>query len=199
MIYVMRHGESVVNGENHVICRRRDGDLTATGREQSEKAARWLMNKGVTQIRHSPYDRAYQTAAIIGAVLDVVPVVDEGLSEMNCGNLEGRSDDTAWEIWAEVYRRWCLYEVDARFPGGESYGEAAQRVRQVLERCAQTTTLLITHGGIMRSVIPPLCIQSPALLRLERLVHTSLIVLEPCDADKYNCSAWNLIDHLSVP
>ena len=35
MIYLMRHGESVVNVERRLTCRKYDGDLTDKGRDQA--------------------------------------------------------------------------------------------------------------------------------------------------------------------
>ena len=42
MIYVMRHGESVVNVQRRLTCRQYDGDLTDNGREQAQKATFWF-------------------------------------------------------------------------------------------------------------------------------------------------------------
>ncbi len=121
MIYLMRHGESVVNVEHRLTCRKYDGDLTDTGREQVEKAARWFVNKGLTRIVHSPFHRAQQTAQIVGAAVGLTPTVDAGLAEMDCGDLEWRTDEEGWAIWSSVYQRWLLFEPEARFPGGELY------------------------------------------------------------------------------
>ena len=198
MIYLMRHGESTVNIEHRLTCRQYDGDLTDKGRDQAAKAARWFVGKGLTQIRYSPFHRAQQTAEIIGSAVGVIPVEEVGLCEMDCGNLEGRSDEAARVIWTQVYERWCLFEVDARFPEGESYGEAVARFKCALGQVSpDETTLLVTHGGITRSVIPPLCVNAAALQRVDHLDNTGMIVLEHYDSDRYSCSAWNLIEHLS--
>ena len=194
----MRHGESVVNVEHRLTCRQYDGDLTAKGRAQTEKAARWFVGKGVTQIRYSLFHRAEQTARIIGDAIGVSPIGDADLCEMDCGNLEGRTDEAAWKIWTLVYERWCLFDLDARFPEGESYGEAVERFKRALSHAtSEESTLLVTHGGITRTVIPPLCINAAALQRVDHLDNTGMIVLEHYDADRYSCSSWNLIEHLS--
>jgi probable phosphoglycerate mutase len=198
MIYLMRHGESVVNVERRLTCRKRDGDLTANGRAQSEKAARWFADKAITQIRYSPFHRVEQTAQIVGAVVGVTPVADDDLCEMDCGNLEWRTDEAAWATWTSVYSRWLLFDLEARFPEGESYAEAVARFRRALSNASpEGNTLLVTHGGVTVTTIPPLCVNAAAMQRVEHLVNTGIIILEHYDSDRYSCSAWNLTEHLS--
>jgi probable phosphoglycerate mutase len=197
MIYLMRHGESTVNVERRLTCRKRDGDLTANGRAQAEKAARWFADKQIAHIRFSPFHRAEQTAKIIGAALGSTPVPDDNLCEMDCGNLEWRTDEDAWKTWTEVYARWCLFDPDARFPEGESYGEAVVRFKRALANARpDSNTLLVTHGGVTVTVIPPLCVNVAAMQWVEHLANTGIIVLEHYDAERYSCSAWNLTEHL---
>lgn len=197
MIYVMRHGESVVNVERRLTCRKRDGDLTTSGRDQARKAAEWFRDKGLTQMRHSPFHRAQQTAEIIGVELSLTPIADEDLCEMDCGNLEWRTDAEAWGIHSSVYQRWQKFEADARFPEGESYAEAALRFSRALSRvAAEENVLLVTHGGISVTILPPLCVNAATMGWIEHLVNTGIIVLERYDAERYSCSAWNLNEHL---
>lgn len=197
MLYLMRHGESVVNVERRLTCRKREGDLTANGRAQAEKAARWFADKHITQIRHSPFHRAEQTARIVGAALGITPIPDDDLCEMDCGDLEWRTDEESWKIWADVYLRWRTFDLEARFPGGESYGEAVARFSRALSQPADGSVLLVTHGGVSVSVLPPLCVNAAAMQMVEHLANTGIIILEHYDSDRYSCSAWNLTEHLS--
>ncbi len=198
MIYLMRHGESVVNVEHRLTCRKYDGDLTEQGRDQAAKAARWFADKGISQIRFSPFHRAEQTARFVADTVGIEPVADVDLCEMDCGNLEGRTDEAAWAIWTQVYERWLLFDLDARYPEGESYAEAVARFKRALSKCSpDENTLLVTHGGVTRTVIPPLCVNAAALQRVDHLGNTGIIILEHYDSDRYSCSAWNLVEHLS--
>ncbi len=113
---------------------------------------------------------------------------------MDCGDLDWRTDDEGWAVWTGVYQRWLKFEPEARFPGGEFYAEAVARFQQSLARVAvDETVLLVTHGGVTVTVIPPLCANFAALQMVEHLVNTGIIVLEHYDADRYSCSAWNLV------
>ena len=198
MITLMRHGESTVNVERRLTCRKYDGDLTDNGRDQAARAARWFADKGLSAIRYSPFHRAQQTAEIVGAALGITPEADADLCEMDCGSLEWRTDEESWAVWTSVYQRWLLFEPDARFPGGESYAEAVTRFKRALDRCdPDQNVLLVTHGGVTVTVIPPLCVNAAALQWVEHLVNTGIIVLEHYDAERYSCSAWNLAEHLN--
>ncbi len=196
----MRHGESTVNVEHRLTCRKYDGDLTAKGREQAEGAARWFADKGLTRIVTSPFDRARQTAQIVGDAVGLTPTIDAGLCEMDCGDLEWRTDEEGWAIWTDVFQRWLMHQPEARYPGGELYAEAVARVQQSLARiAADETVLLVTHGGVTLTVIPSLCVNAVALQNVEHLGNTGIIVLEHDDHARLSCSAWNLAEHLGRP
>jgi phosphohistidine phosphatase SixA len=89
----MRHGEA---GESP------DGDahraLTARGHAQAQTAARGLKLLGVKPqaLWHSPYRRAHETAAIVGAALAVPLVVDDRLVP------DADPDVAAAALWSEA-------------------------------------------------------------------------------------------------
>ena len=204
-IHLMRHGESTVNVNRTLSGKSYEGDLTDLGREQAVKAARWLADKGITHIRHSPFHRAQQSAEIVGAALGLSIIEDRDLCEMNSGDLHGRSDEEAWDIFMSVFVRWLQADPDARYPGGESWAEGNERMKRALAAVPRdSTTLLVTHGGIVESVIPYLCVNAAALQRTGEFFHTAFAVLEPYDegslvgamSERYNCLSWNLHDHL---
>ena len=198
MIYLMRHGESIVNVERALPCRRLDGDLTELGREQSLRAAQWLTDKSITQIRTSPIHRAMQTAAIIAEAHGVNLVVDDDLREADCGDVENMPFDEALTVWRRIYVRWLLFDAEARFPGGESYVEARERFIRALGKCPRNeSVLLVTHSDITHTVIPPSCVNAAALQRVAPLDNTGIVILEHYDTERYICSAWNLVEHLS--
>src|SRR5688572_483104 len=157
LLYIMRHGESVVNLEHRLRCGRYEGDLTETGRNQAHQAGKWLKHKNIGVICASPFHRTQQTAAIISSYLNLPVITDEGLCELNCGSLESQADGvkTFWKI----YQRWLAGDTEAHYPDGESLREGMERYSRVLQKvCSvQGNVLLITHGGISRAVIPLLC------------------------------------------
>ncbi|MBZ0275673.1 MAG: histidine phosphatase family protein [Anaerolineae bacterium] len=195
LIYLMRHGQSVVNIERRLTCRKPDGDLTDLGREQAAKAGDWLADKGITRLLHSPFHRAEQTAQIVAPKLKLTPVMVDDLREMDCGSLERRTDDDAWGEFMAVFRRWKKGDWEATYPGGESYRQGFERFSRCLNAVTETT-LLVTHGGISIAVVPYLCVNAAALQGVGDLDNTGLVVLEPYDSGRYICRSWNLIEHL---
>lgn len=198
LIYIMRHGQSMVNVENRLTCKQYEGDLTDMGRLQAAKAGSWLVDKNISRIIHSPFHRAEQTAQIVGTALAVTLTASQGLCEMDCGDLEGRTDDEAWAAWREVWTRWKNAEPAAVFPGGESYAQAQARYSRVIhDTSPDDNTLLVTHGGITICVVPYLCVNAAALQGELALDNTGMVVLERYDqSGRYICRSWNLTEHL---
>ena len=197
MIYLLRHGESIVNVEQRLTCKIYDGDLTDTGRKQARLAGNWLAEKNITKIFTSPFHRAIQTANIIGELVNITPEIADDLREMDCGEFEGHTDAFAWEQWRTIFNEWRRGQWEARFPGGESYREAYNRFARILHETTFTeNAVLISHGSITLSVVPYLCVNAAALQRVDALANTGMIVLEPYDMGRYACLSWGLVEHL---
>jgi broad specificity phosphatase PhoE len=197
LIYVMRHAQSTVNIERRLTCRKIEGDLTALGRNQALKAAEWLSGKSITNIVHSPFHGATQTAQIITEKLGLPCAATNDLCEMDCGDFEWKSDKASWYAWRAIYERWQQRDWKAAYPGGESYQQGFDRFNCCLMSVkADETALLVTHGGITTTVVPYLCVNAAALQGNRKLDHTGMIVLEPYGDGRYICRAWNQTDHL---
>jgi broad specificity phosphatase PhoE len=197
MIYIMRHGESIVNVERRLTGRTLEGGLTDLGREQTAKAAVWLRDKGITAIYASPFERAQETAQIIGRALGLIPTPADGLREMDCGDFDGRTDYEAWEAFGLVFKQWLEGDRRATYPGGESYQQGFTRYSAVLSQLESCETpLLVRHGGITISVLPYLCVNAAALQGDKEIHNTGFVVLERYDTGRYICRSWNLVEHL---
>lgn len=198
-LYLMRHAQSIPNVERRISCRSYAGDLTPLGQQQAQQAAAWLRDKGITALRVSPYARTLQTAAAIAPAFGLTPLLDDDLREFDCGDLDQRTDDAAREQFHQIYERWLKADWQARFPGGEAYAEGCARFSRALHRAAEqgATTLLVTHGGIIRTIVPYLCVNAAALQRVSIPDNAAFVVLEPYDAERYICKAWNWRDHLA--
>lgn len=197
LIYIMRHGQSTVNIERRITCRKLEGDLTPKGQEQAHKAGQWLQHKGITSIIHSPFHRAIQTAEIINNHLNLPTSLSDDLREMDCGSLEWRTDEAGWNEFYGIYERWQQRDWNATYPGGESYKQGFDRFNHCLMNLnSAETTLLVTHGGISVSVLPYLCVNAAALQGTLKLENTGVVILEPYGDGRYICRAWNQTAHL---
>ncbi|MBI1280287.1 MAG: hypothetical protein GC179_19330 [Anaerolineaceae bacterium] len=197
LIYVMRHGQSVLNVEHRLSGGKYDGDLTTLGQTQAHQVGNWLRDKGITKIAHSPFHRAVQTAEIIGEHLGLPITPDNDLAEINCGDLDWRTDEDSWAAWRAIYEHWLQCDWRATYPSGESYQQGFDRFNRCLMGIkADDTPLLVTHGGISTTVIPYLCVNAAALQGSRMLDYTGIIVLEPYGDGRYICRAWNQTEHL---
>jgi serine/threonine-protein phosphatase PGAM5 len=75
LLYLARHGESEATGAANP----EDGELTETGRQQSELLGKRLQGIPFAAIHHSPWTRAVQTAAIVAERLPGIPLVSSDL------------------------------------------------------------------------------------------------------------------------
>ena len=159
-----RHGENVANLTRTFSYRVFDGDLTGTGRQQAANLARRLADgagEPVGLLACSPLRRARQTAEIVGHRLGLAVALElEDLREVNVGELDGRSDEEAWDTYARVIAAWKAGETEVRFPGGEDCAELCARLRRALAAAARSAgdrrSLLVAHGANLRAALPGL-------------------------------------------
>lgn len=159
-----RHGENVANLTRTFSYRVFDGDLTARGRRQAQELARQLATDGgesVTYLASSPLRRARQTADFVGERLGLAVGAElDDLRELNVGALDGRSDDQAWDTYAEVLGAWKAGQAHVRFPGGEDLNELRERIWQamltVAHSCRGGRAVIVAHGANLRAALPSL-------------------------------------------
>lgn len=198
LIYIIRHGQSVVNAQRILRCKMRDGDLTDLGLEQAGKAAEWFADKSIDMIYASPFDRTQQTAGIVGKKLGLTPLVQDDLGEIDCGDLEKIEGQPAFDAWHAVFDRWRGGDFGPVYPNGESFHQCMARFTRALRLAhPDQNTLLVSHGGITLGTIPYLCVNAAAMQRLDHLDFTGIVILEHYDQERWNCVSWNLIEHLA--
>jgi broad specificity phosphatase PhoE len=149
-----RHGENVANLTRTLSYRVFDGDLTDVGRRQARELGERLAVRAAGPVRLlacSPLRRARQTADIVGQRLGLPVAMElDDLREVNVGELDGRSDAQAWEIYTAVLAAWRagIYtavlaawragDTRARFPDGENRDELCARLLRALTEVARS-------------------------------------------------------------
>lgn len=155
--YIFRHGETELNRQKRWQGSGMDYDLTENGIVQAQKLAAKLQGKGIEIIFSSPLRRAFHTAEIAAAVFGVPVAVENDLRECFYGEAEGRLIADLQREVPQIVNNWNRPQFwDLRFEGGESKGEALQRVLAVLERLAKENADVIgiaIHGGTMASLL----------------------------------------------
>jgi len=89
-IFLIRHGQDCDN-KNGILNGHRDTSLTDLGRQQSLLVASRLKKENIEIIYSSPLKRTYETALIIGNILEVGKIIiEKDLIERNFGILTGK-------------------------------------------------------------------------------------------------------------
>ncbi len=163
VLHWARHGENVANLSGTFSYRVFDGDLTSRGMTQAQHLADRLhaATDRYGLLVCSPLRRARQTAQIVSDRLGL-PVAAEldDLREVNVGELDGRADAAAWQVYHATLTAWRSGQLSQRFPGGESGAELAARTRRALlgiaAKAAGADALVIAHGASIRAAVPAL-------------------------------------------
>jgi broad specificity phosphatase PhoE len=184
---VVRHGQTTWNASKRWQGRA-DSPLSALGVAQARWAAETLEPFDV--VVTSNLSRARDTGAIIAEAFDAPVVVDAGLAERDVGDWTGLTFDEIEHGWPGFLER------DEHPNGWESDDEVAARAADAFRRIAKeqhgARVLVVTHGGLIRSVERSLAIPSPYLANLGGLWIT-------IDDDEIRAGdRVELIDHAAV-
>jgi broad specificity phosphatase PhoE len=130
VVHLLRHGE--VHNPDGVLYGRLPGyRLSTAGAAMAERAAEWLVGRGVTHLVSSPLERARQTAAPVAEALDLPVAVDERLIE--AGNaFEGLKVAGGRGVFRQPGNWWKLRNP-VRPSWGEPYVEIAARMLAAVE------------------------------------------------------------------
>ncbi len=152
-LFLLRHGqvagfeEKRYNGQSNV-------PLTEAGRTQMDLVCRALHDATLEAIYSSDLDRCTYGAAQLGQALGVSVFTDAALRELDCGQWQGLPWLSLAKDFPEDWQARLQDIVHHRMPGGESFHDAASRVRPVLQailtRHAGQQVALFGHGGINR-------------------------------------------------
>jgi len=108
--------------------------LNEAGRKQAQAIAGLLCKAPVKAIYSSPLERAVETAEPLAQALNLPIQIRPGLMEIDFGEWVGKTGKqmARTKLWKAVQETPSL----ARFPGGESFAEAQQRISAELSQIA---------------------------------------------------------------
>jgi len=157
-LILARHGETASNRDGLGLGLQ-DVPLTERGHHQAEALAEALADAKVDAIYSSPLRRALDTAKAIASRHGLEVVVDEGLTEMDVGELDGLTFEEMRGRYPEFLSRWLGEEAGTlRMPGGrESLQEVQERAREAVRRMAQRhgreTVVAVTHNFTIHALL----------------------------------------------
>ena len=155
-ILLLRHGETNFN-LTHRFQGRIDIPLNNEGKNQAQSLALALKDEPLKAIYSSPLIRAMETAQSIKAFHPSLPLFEEqGLIEMDLGELDGMQAGDWISQHQEFYKTWRTTPSHLKMPGGESLGEVQIRAMDTLERITKpyppgSTLLLCSHNFVNRT------------------------------------------------
>lgn len=204
-LLLIRHGQSQANVD--AIIQGDDDPLTDLGRTQAHAVGRALGERGdVTHLYASPLARARETAEIIGSYIDLAPVLEPGLAEINAGHAVGMT----WNAWTEanpdlaVRLRGETRTLEDRWEGGESGQEFADRIFEAYDRIVtqhrgtEDVVAVVSHGGPLGWIAARVHGDSMERWPYERMafVNCSISELEVDREGAHTVGAWNQASHL---
>ena len=156
-LILARHGETASNRQRLGLGRQ-DVPLTEVGRLQAEALAISLEQMPVAAVYSSPLRRALDTARAIAERQGLAVVVEEGLTEMDIGEMDGLTFEEMRQRHAEFLRRWQGDDLATlRMPGGESLQDLQERATEALRRLAERhddeTVVAVSHNFTIRVLL----------------------------------------------
>lgn len=202
-LILVRHGQTPANFDMVIDSRPPGPPLTELGREQAVVLAEALADEPVAAIYASTAVRAQQTAAPLAAALGLDVRVVDGVHEIDCGDLEGRHDREAYEIFLKTVKAWMEGDLDLPLPNGESGAQVIDRylatVGEVTARHDDATVVLVSHGGAIRLAAQALAPNVRTNLAEGGLLpNTGRVVLEGDGTTGWICTSWTGVDILAV-
>lgn len=153
-LYLIRHGEAVVNVEPVVGGMRGDTGLTPRGVAQAEQLRDRLQATreiAADVLIASTLLRARQTAEIIAPALDLPIQWEDEVQEMRVGEADGLTLQEMWDQFGvpDLYNN----PLTPIAPGGENWGQFMLRVGTAIERITRMyegkTIVIVCHGGVI--------------------------------------------------
>ncbi|MGA7055177.1 MAG: histidine phosphatase family protein [Mycobacterium sp.] len=202
-LVLLRHGQSHANVERRLDTRPPGAALTPLGRDQARAFA--TFSRGPEQpamLAHSVATRAAQTAAVIGAELNLPIHEVVGIHEVQVGELENHSDDAAVAEFNAVYERWQHGELDLRLPGGETGNEVLGRYVPVLTDLRMRyldddnwngDIVIVSHGAAIRLASAVLAGVDADFAVDHHLDNAESVVLAPITDGRWSCVRWGAL------
>lgn len=149
-VLLLRHGR-----QNSPLCNV-NVPLAMEGRRQAKLLGERLKGECVDAVWSSDLIRAVETADLINESLQVPRVIRSALKEISFGDMEGLSDAVIAERYKDFQMKRARMEEDLAYPGGECARDVIKRVLPVMEELVTydyNTVAVVTHGGVIRSMV----------------------------------------------
>ncbi len=194
-LWLIRHGETLWNREQRAQGQL-DVPLSPLGIAQAQALAKRLQHTKFNSIISSDLSRAYQTAEIVAAKLELPIRSDTAWREIHMGIQQGL---TYSELLLTGKTRY-IRPMTEPWEGGESKRDVMNRVGAALEQLytefADSRVAVFSHGGAIRGAIHVILNDLEQHLDLAERGNTSISKLEVKAANKGRLLVYNDTAHL---
>jgi broad specificity phosphatase PhoE len=202
-LLLIRHGET---DDNHRRVFQGQGGrgLNARGREQALRLAARFERVGLraSALYCSDLERARETADLLAGALQLAPILDPALREVDVGTWQGLGYT---EIEASFPDEWAAWRrgVDFKRGGGETYAELGNRVAAAIDGFvaahAGGRVVIVSHGAAIKVFVGRVLGLDAAGLRRYRVASNTGVTLVERE-DGADCLViWNDASHLEDP
>ena len=152
--YILRHAAKKKGDFFNPRLRHQDEPISQIGQEQAQKLVAYFADKGITSIYVSAYQRTGQTIAPLAGNLNLLPIVDERLNEIDNGLFDGMTEEELRQKFPTELQALRERKAGFRFPEGETGEEAFARIiaflneKQTLHQ--EENILVVSHDGLIR-------------------------------------------------
>jgi len=176
-----------------------DSPLSDRGRVQASAVAARLATEDFTTIYTSDLGRAAATAEVVAAASGIPANPDKRLRERHAGILQGVLEQEAGARYPALFEDLTNPDPDLAIPGGESARQVQQRIAplldEILQRHPNQTVALVTHGGVIRTLLWYLLDTAFSSARRAKVDNTSLSTFLR-EAGCWTLATWNDTAHL---
>lgn len=168
-----------------------DIPLNQAGLRQAEAIANRVSQERWDMVYSSDLTRAYKTSEMISAALGIDSITtDARLREINCGLIEGTTEEERILQWGE---QWRLKDI-----GMEPYDEVAMRGIEFLDeisfRYPDQHVLIVSHGALIGLTLQRLL---PEFFTKTYIDNAALTVIKRNRDDNiWQCNLYNCTKHL---
>lgn len=195
---LVRHGETEWNAERR-IQGQIDVGLNATGRRQARAAGRRLAASGITALYSSDLQRAWATAAGIGAAIGLDPRPAPELRERRYGVFEGLTYEELKARHPAGYAAFMQRDPDYDFETGESlkamYARVAARLQALAAAHPGETIAVVLHGGVL-DIVNRFMRGTPLEAPRDFLIPNAGLNWIACENGRWTIEAWGETGHL---
>lgn len=184
-LYIVRHCQSAGNLSGR-FQGRYDAPVSETGEKQLELLSLRFRNEVLDAIYSSPLIRAYKTAEAINKFHGLSIQKDNGLLEIDVGEIENQLLTEIGIKYPELAHNWDFSPDLCVFPGGETMVQVYERINRTIDQIIADNpgkrVAISTHGGVIRNLYAR--VQYGSIEGLRKSVvfgNTSVSVLEAED------------------